>query len=35
MIDNAKLIIIENSTHNVPFDQPEILNNGILNFLKK
>ena len=35
MIDNAKLVIIENSTHNVPFDQPEILNNGILNFLKK
>ena len=35
MIDNAKLVIIENSTHNVPFDQPEILNKGILDFLKR
>ena len=35
MIDKAKLEIIENSTHNVPFDQPEILNKKILDFLKK
>lgn len=35
MIDKANLEIIENSTHNVPFDQPEILNKKILDFLKK
>lgn len=35
MIDNAKLEIIENSTHNIPFEQPEILNKKILDFLKK
>lgn len=35
MIDNAKLEIIENSTHNVPFEQPEILNKKIMDFLKK
>ena len=34
-IENSKLQIIQNSTHNVPFDQPEILNNKILNFLNK
>ena len=34
MIDEAKLEIIENSTHNVPFDQPEILNKKMLDFLK-
>lgn len=35
MIDNAKVKIIENSTHNIPFEQPEILNKNILEFLKK
>lgn len=35
MIENSKLEIIKNSTHHVPFDQPEILNKLILNFLKK
>lgn len=35
MIENSQLEIIKNSTHNVPFDQPEILNKLILNFLKK
>lgn len=34
-IENSKLQIIQNSTDNVPFDQPEILNNKILNFLNK
>lgn len=34
MIDEAQLEIIENSTHNVPFDQPEILNKKMLDFLK-
>lgn len=34
-IENSKLQIIQNSTHNVPFDQPKILNNKILNFLNK
>ncbi|MDP2455211.1 MULTISPECIES: alpha/beta fold hydrolase [unclassified Kaistella] len=34
-IDNAKLEIIENSTHNIPFEQPKILNKKILDFLKK
>ena len=34
-IENSKLQIIQNSTHNVPFDQPKILNNKILNFLHK
>ncbi|PPZ92800.1 oxidoreductase [Cloacibacterium normanense] len=35
MIDDSELEIIEKSTHNVPFDQPEILNKRIINFLKK
>lgn len=35
MIKNSQLEIIPNSTHNVPFDQPEILNNLILKFLNK
>lgn len=35
MIDNSELEIIKKSSHNVPFDQPEILNNKILDFLKK
>lgn len=35
MIENSELEIIENSTHNVPFEQPEILNKKIIDFLKK
>ena len=35
MIEDSELEIIEKSTHNVPFDQPEILNKRIINFLKK
>lgn len=35
MIENSELKIIENSTHNVPFEQPEILNKKIIDFLKK
>lgn len=34
MIENSKLEIIEKSTHNIPFDQPEILNNLLVNFLE-
>ena len=34
MIENSKLEIIDKSTHNVPFDQPEILNNLLVNFLE-
>jgi len=34
-IENSELKIIENSTHNVPFEQPEILNKKIIDFLKK
>ena len=33
-ISNAKLLIIPNSTHYVPFEQPKILNEAILKFLK-
>jgi len=35
MIRNSELEIIKNSTHNVTFDQPEILNERILKFLEK
>ncbi|MFT3920117.1 alpha/beta fold hydrolase [Cloacibacterium sp.] len=35
MIDNSELEIIKKSSHNVPFDQPKILNNKIFDFLKK
>ncbi|GGG63648.1 alpha/beta fold hydrolase [Epilithonimonas arachidiradicis] len=34
-IKNSELAIIPNSTHYVPFEQPEKLNDIILNFLKK
>lgn len=34
MIKKSKLEIISNSSHNIPFDQPEILNEIILDFLK-
>ena len=33
-IKNAELLIIPNSTHYVPFEQPKILNEAILKFLK-
>lgn len=33
-IKNSKLKLIKNSTHNVPFDQPEVLNNLIVSFFK-
>ena len=32
---HTKLEIIEKSTHNVPFDQPKMLNKRIIDFLKK
>jgi pimeloyl-ACP methyl ester carboxylesterase len=32
-IKNSKLQIIKNCSHNVPFDQPKVLNDLILNFL--
>ena len=35
MIDDSELEIIEKSTHNVPFDQPKMLNKRIIDFLKK
>lgn len=35
LIDESKLEIIPNSTHYVPFEQPEKLNAAILNFLKE
>ena len=34
-ISKAELLIIPNSTHYVPFEQPKILNEAILKFLKK
>ena len=34
MIENSKLEIIRNSTHNIPFEQPIELNNKIIDFLK-
>ena len=34
-IKNAELLIIPNSTHYVPFEQPKVLNEAILKFLKK
>ncbi|MEG0187509.1 alpha/beta fold hydrolase [Algoriella sp.] len=33
-IKNAELLIIPNSTHYVPFEQPKVLNEAILKFLK-
>ena len=35
MIEDSELEIIEKSTHNVPFDQPKMLNKRIIDFLKK
>jgi len=34
-ISKAELLVIPNSTHYVPFEQPKILNEAILKFLKK
>lgn len=34
-ISKAELLIIPNSTHYVPFEQPKVLNEAILKFLKK
>lgn len=34
-IKNSELFIIPNSTHYVPFEQPKVLNEAILRFLKK
>ena len=34
-ISKGELLIIPNSTHYVPFEQPKILNEAILKFLKK
>ena len=33
-IKNAELLIIPNSTHYVPFEQPKVLNEAILKFLR-